>query len=58
MEKETEISLSSILVEGLKKSFEDLVEKKIKNNEKFAFYRDGKVVVVDALDVKKEIENN
>lgn len=58
MEKETEINLSTILVEGLKKSFEDLVEEKIKNNQQFAFYEIGKVVVVDAIDVKKEIENN
>lgn len=53
MEKETEVNFSSILIEGLKKSFENLVEEKIKNNQQFAFYEDGKVVVVDAIDVKK-----
>jgi hypothetical protein len=46
--------LTKTIMKGLEESFEKLVEEKIKNNEKFAFIRDGKVVLVDPIEFKKE----
>lgn len=54
MESKSISERGNIILEGLKESFEKLVDEKIKNNEKFAFIRDGKVVLVDPIEFKKE----
>lgn len=52
MNKEYLITLQQKIVEGLKLSAKKLVETKKKNNSKIAIYRDGKVVIINASELK------
>jgi len=52
MNKEYLIILQQKIVEGLKLSAKKLVETKKKNNGKIAIYRDGKVIVINASELK------
>jgi hypothetical protein len=50
--KEYLLDLQQKITEGLKLSAKKLLEAKKKNNGKLAVYRDGKVVVLNASEIK------
>jgi hypothetical protein len=43
--------LQKLITYGINLSFNKLIDEKRKNNEKFVFMKDGKIVHVDANDV-------
>ncbi len=52
MENNSEIIKAKIL-KGLELSFQRLLEKKIKENGEFVFWKDGQVVHIKAKDLEK-----
>ncbi|RYD83593.1 MAG: hypothetical protein EOP53_00390 [Sphingobacteriales bacterium] len=44
------------IIEGLKLSFERLLEKKVRNDEEFVFSENGKIVTIKARELKKQRE--
>ena len=54
MDKHKAKELQEKIIAGVKQSYIDLVEQKKRTNGKLVFGIDGKVVVVDAKDVKLE----
>ena len=51
MKSEDSIVLQNKILEGLRRSFRKLVEKKRKENEELVFMKDGKIVRIKASDI-------
>ncbi len=58
MDKTKAQEIKSKIIEGLKLSFERLLEKKVRNDEEFVFSENGKIVTIKARELKKQREEN
>ena len=56
MDKTKAQEIKSKIIEGLKLSFERLLEKKVRNDEEFVFSENGKIVTIKARDFQKQRE--